>query len=186
MPVKKHLQEAKAVADVGGAHAPAVGTSVAPTGFEYATPRTPDRPQETRIDSLDHISAHLRPELNLFQYNARFPWCKQPTGFHWEFTRFYFTIGVGERGPCVLLDMFAADTNTARKEVAFKREQIEAENERRAQRGLPPIGYLPVVRGATITTADDPERGTRNLFAAVKAGDVLDLVAHVDPMASIL
>jgi hypothetical protein len=61
----------------------------------------------------------------------------------------------------------ASRANSTRKEAERKRECVDAENERRLERGEPPIGYISFVRGSIIS---------QEAFQAALSGKTLPLI----------
>ena len=92
--------------------------------------------------------------------NMIFDWARDPMGSRFRFTRWYMR-------ELVIVDVFAAPNDVNKRDAQRKRAAIERENERRAQSGQAPIGYLPVVRGAMIAY---------DAFERAKRGEVLEMI----------
>lgn len=140
-----------------------------PVAIRRDAMRSPDAPDRPRVDALDPITQALGTQY--WRSNPVYDWCRQPSGFRHRFTRYYFSVPEAEQKVYVLVDIFALKVASIEKEVAQKAAAISAENERRAQRGEHPVGYLPIVRGATVPY---------EVFEAVKRGECMPLQVKRD------
>lgn len=131
--------------------------------------REPDSPDRPHVDALDPITKALG--VQFWRSNPVYDWCRQPSGFRHRFTRYYFSVPEAQQKIYVLVDIFANKGGSIEKEVAQKTASIAAENAQRAQRGEQAIGYLPIVRGATVPY---------EIFEAVKEGASVGLQVKRD------
>lgn len=186
MPKKRALQEAATATSAAAGHAaevlggfaqiitappdPVVQTSE-PIAIRspHDAVRPPDSPDRPRIDALDPITKALG--VQYWRSNPVYDWCRQPSGFRHRFTRYYFSVPEAEVKVFVLVDIFASKSQAIEKEVAQKTASIATENALRVERGEHPIGYLPIVRGATVPL---------DAFEAVKRGESVALHVRVD------